>query len=1021
MVDIPLALRNSIETHNCVLFVGAGVGCHFKSPEGDTAPTGAELCKMLCGKFSITYGPTCQLSQIAELVELRKGRKELEAFISSKLSGLTPDDTFGWITSVRWRAVYTTNYDNCIERAYQLRSTPLQNPVTFSISADLRSYQPLVDVPIFHIHGHLLAGADSNIIITKTDYARFREKRRMLFDSLKVEMATASILYVGYSNADPNWETLLEETLEDFYPSKLPQSFRINPYADDIEVELLQSKNVHTIKCSFEEFVASISAAMKASVPTDSILDAFKKNVPPDLTNAFNSAPAPVVRLLSSWEYVNQTAFGESPNLANFLKGDSPNWSLIAQGQFFERDIQGELFDSALEFATATRLLPTALIVLGPAGYGISTLLKIIAVEIVKQKAGAVFILRPGAEILEGDVEYATSLFPNIFFVVDEAADFAPALERSIHMLRESKKAAFFLLGDHLNEWHQRPNRPHGQEYQIEHLSDSEIDRLLDFLYRYGALNKLEQLPRDIQHSIVKVRHQKELLVVMREATENNTFDAIIESEYRGIGDDFSKLFYLYVCSFYQHGALFRDSLLSEVLGINLAELYKKIETTTEGVVVFECVDETRGIYAARARHHKIAAVVWERCSNSGQKEMVVQTALRKLNLNYGIDAKAFHLFVRSDRIVDCVKSLEGRISFFEQASKMDPTSPYVRQYYARMFLRAEKPQLALLQIENAIKNDPKVRVLYHTKGKILSELALDAESIDVGRKFLTQAEACFNKGISLNRRDDYSYESLASLYFDWSKKVFDKDSSEAADYLSKAEETISSALRVVRNRESLWVLSSKIQLYLGDTPKSISALEKAVRERVTSVIARYLLGRAYRQRKEPGLSLAILEPVIKSNTDEFRAFIEYALALLENREGYKKAISILQLSTLYGLGDPRFISVYGGLLFLNGNFSDADKVFERSIKHAFPANELYEIRFRPMDPRDGSKRLTLFGEIVTVKAGYSLIKPDSYPAIICHASKYKGTLMKKGLHVAFEIAFSAKGPVALSPISTAS
>ena len=151
-----------------------------------------------------------------------------------------------------------------------------------------------------------------------------------------------------------------------------------------------------------------------------------------------------------------------------------------------------------------------------------------------------------------------------------------------------------------------------------------------------------------------------------------------------------------------------------------------------------------------------------------------------------------------------------------------------------------------------------------------------------MGRKFLTQAEARSNKGISLNRRDDYSYESLASLYFDWSSKVFDKDSSEAADYLSKAEETISSALRVVRNRESLWVLSSKIQLYLGDTPKSISALEKAVRERVTSVIARYLLGRAYRQRKEPGLSLAILEPVIKSNTDEFRAFIEYALALLE-------------------------------------------------------------------------------------------------------------------------------------------
>jgi len=189
-------------------------------------------------------------------------------------------------------------------------------------------------------------------------------------------------------------------------------------------------------------------------------------------------------------------------------------------------------------------------------------------------------------------------------------------------------------------------------------------------------LNQLESLPRDIQHSVVKERHQKELLVVMREATENNNFDAIIESEYRGIGDEFSKLSYLYVCSFYQHGALFRVSLLSELLDINIVDLYEKISVTTEGIVVFECIDEPRGLYAARARHHKIAAVVWERCADSGQKEEIIQKTLRKLNLNFSIDARAFNLFVRSDRIVDCIRNLEGKISFFEQASKMDPTSP---------------------------------------------------------------------------------------------------------------------------------------------------------------------------------------------------------------------------------------------------------------------------------------------------------------------------------------------------------
>lgn len=1016
MVNIPLGLRNSIETQNCVLFVGAGVGCHYKSTSGGCAPTGSELCKLLCDKFQIPYQPHYQLSQIAEFVEIKKGRKELEAFISSTLNALEPDETFRWITSVRWKSIYTTNYDNCIERTYQLCSKALQNPVSFSITSDLRHFQPIIDVPIFHIHGYLLSGTVPNIIITRSDYARFRLKRKMLFDSLKNEMATASILYIGYSNTDPNWETLLAETLEDFYPTTLPQSFRVDPFSDDIEAAILQHKNIHTLKCSLQEFVNSISTSLVTSFTSETILKGFKKNVPPDLLPKFELAPVPMTRLLSSWEYVNQAVFNESPNFDNFIKGDAPNWSLIAKGQFFERDIEGALYDAILDYATTTKASPTASIVLGSAGYGTTTLLKILAVKTVTEGAGAVFALRPGVPILEGDIEYAASLFPCVFFIIDNAADHSSEIDRSVHMLRESKKGAFFLLGDRLNEWHQSPSRPRGQEFQIEPLSDSEINRLLDFLGQYNALNQLENLPRDIQFSIVKERHQKELLVVMREAMENNNFDAIIESEYRGIGDDFSKLAYLYVCSFYQHGALIRDSMLSELLDVDIVELYKKIETTTEGIIVFECVDATRGRYAARARHHKIATVVWERCVESGQKEEVIRNSIKKINLNYGIDARAFELFVRSDRIVDCIRTLEGRISFFEQACKMDPASPYVLQHYARMLSRSGQQQFALTQIDNAIKNDKTVRVLYHTKGKILSELALNEGSIDLGRKYLIQAESCFNLGISLSKRDYYSFESLASLYYDWSRKLSDLDPSEASDYLSKAEETISLGLRTVRNKESLWVLSSKIQAYLGNTPKSISSLENAVREHSSYVIARYILACFYRQNKQPKDALLILEPVIKSNTNEFRAFVEYALALLDSGDTYRNAAAILQLSTLFGMSDPRFISVYGGTLFLDGNFSAAEDIFEQSIKRNFPANELYDVHFKPFDPLDKTKIFSLTGEVLTVKTGYSLIKPDDYPQIICHASKYKGTLMRKGLRVSFGLGFCAKGPIALYP-----
>jgi tetratricopeptide (TPR) repeat protein len=894
MIDIPLSLKNALETQNCVLFIGAGVGLHYKKPDGSTAPNGKELCKLLADKFSISLEDNSSLSQISELVEIRKGRKELETFISSQLSDLVPDEIFQWIPSVRWKAIYTTNYDNCIERAYQLCAKPIQNPVSFSITSNFRPFNIGIDVPIYHIHGHFLSGDSPNIIVTKTDYAKFRKRRKMLFEALKLDMATASVLYIGYSNADPNWEILLEETVEEFLPTILPQSFRIDPFTNIIDSEILESKNIHTFNCSFEEFVNTVTANNICTNPPEDVIDKFKKSVPRDLITAFEKSPIPLKRLLSSWEYVNQAEFNAQPNLLNFLKGDTANWSLISNEQYFERDIQGDLYDAILEFATTTKSYPTTSIIVGSAGYGTTTLLRILSVQIVKEGAGAVFFLKPGAHVLEGDIEYAVSLFTNVFFIVDDAAIQISELKRCLHMLRETKKRAMAILGSRINEWHQRSSRPSGQEYLLNPLSDNEIKRLLDFLSKNNSLNKLESLPYDIQFNTIKENLKKELLVVMREATEDNNFDAIIESEYRGIADEFSKLFYLYVCCFYQHGAYIRDTLIADLLDIELPELYKKTTDTTEGVVIFDCMDTDRGFYAARARHHKIAAVVWERCGAAANRDEIIQKAINVLNLNYGIDAKAFELFIKSDRIVDCIRSFEGRVTFFERASQIDPTSPYVRQHYARMLSRSGQHKLALTQIENAIKNDPNVKVLYHSKGKILSELALNEKSIAIGRKYLIQAESCFLKGIALNTRDSYGFESLASLYFYWAKKVDEFDHNEAIDYLSKTEETISNGLRTVRNREALWILSSKVHTHLGNQPVSFASLETAVQERPGSIVARYVLGRTYRSNGQVKEAINILEPIIKSNTDEFRAFIEYALALLDNNEPYKTASSIL-------------------------------------------------------------------------------------------------------------------------------
>ncbi len=1015
MIELPIGLRHALESGECVLFVGSGIGDHLLDPEGKAAPDSASLAKELGEYFSIDAKDADDLAKISEIVELRKGRTELETFLHKRLCNLEPDKTFQWLFSLRWRAIFTTNYDNGIQRAYELSASPPQKPVTITLTSDIVNFDLRFEVPIYHLHGALFAPSKPKILITEEDYIRFREHRKMLFEMLKKEFATSNILYIGYSNRDPNWKTVLAEIASEFYPSKMPVSYRIAPQTDSIESEILKAKNIETIHMSYQDFYENASAALSESKVDPDLLKRIRVDLPSDLLSAFDKNPAAVSRLLSSWSYVNQAPFSDDPNVHSFLRGDQANWALVGSRQHFERDVEEEIYDDLLDYATSSTKTQRVNIILGPAGYGVTTLLMSLAARLAQERAGIMFMLKPGNSVLEGDVEFASSLFPdNPFFFVNNAADHSIILHSLVHRLREKGRSAMFILGERLNEWRQGHGKLRGKEFLIDSLSDSEINRLLDCLAKHCELNKLEPLSRELQFNAIKQKHGKELLVAMREATEGRSFDAILEDEYRGIGDDLSRRLYLSVCCFHQHGAYIRDTLLAQLMEIPLQEMYKATGDATEGVVIYYCIDERKGSYAARSRHRTIAAIVWERCGEPADRDNLVQSSLSALNLNYKADKDAFEYFIRSDRVVNSIRSLEGKIRFFETACKKDPDSPYVRQHYARMLSREDKANLALGQIEEALKMKRSYRVLHHTKGMILKQLALNIESNELARRRLVQSEASFRQGLSMYAKDEYSYQGLSQLYLGWAKRAPTQE--EAAEYISKAEEIINEGLKIVPVRYGLWIESSNVQQLLGNEPSRVRALEKAVRDSPGSIVSTYLLGRAYRKVNLPQKTVDVLEPVIKNHHDEFRVFVEYAIALVSLKKPYKEAIAVLRLSTLYGLSDPRFIATLGGILFMDEQFSEANEVFAESSRRDFTATELNTIQFRPPIPDILQEPLRIKGKVMVVKAGYALIESASYPRFLCPGSKFGGIFMEPGLEVTFELAFTAKGPVADRP-----
>ena len=68
-MDIPLPLKQSIETGNCVLFIGAGVGMHLTNKKGESAPSASTLAHELADQIEINSEDATDLKKIATLFD----------------------------------------------------------------------------------------------------------------------------------------------------------------------------------------------------------------------------------------------------------------------------------------------------------------------------------------------------------------------------------------------------------------------------------------------------------------------------------------------------------------------------------------------------------------------------------------------------------------------------------------------------------------------------------------------------------------------------------------------------------------------------------------------------------------------------------------------------------------------------------------------------------------------------------------------------------------------------------------
>lgn len=240
-------LQSLICKGKVILFVGAGVSSTLGLPNWSEliAHLADELGynKLLFDKF----GNSLELAEYYEIIQ--KDLNGLKKWMKSKWvvddKRLIESKVFDHIVKMNFSIIYTTNYDHCLERAFELRGKKYKRIVDVG---DLINIDPL-ETQIVKFHGDI--DSDAPIVLTESSYFERFEFESPLDIKLKADLLGKTILFIGYSLSDVNIRLLIYKIdklwKNSSYDKTKPKSFIFLSNPNPIQEEILKSRGIEPI------------------------------------------------------------------------------------------------------------------------------------------------------------------------------------------------------------------------------------------------------------------------------------------------------------------------------------------------------------------------------------------------------------------------------------------------------------------------------------------------------------------------------------------------------------------------------------------------------------------------------------------------------------------------------------------------------------------------------------------------------------------------------------------------------
>ena len=187
---------------SAICFLGAGFSTLARDRgTKENVPSTSELTDELWDLADTPPEPGASLTDIAEFFETNLRGPELRKHLRHRLTGCLPSDQQRTILALPWRAIFTTNFDDVVERSLPEERLQVVSPAVRPnfVRADR--------TPLYYLHGRALdlSDDDTNIglVLSESNYLDLRNKDSELYATFINELHAASqIFFIGYSVKD---------------------------------------------------------------------------------------------------------------------------------------------------------------------------------------------------------------------------------------------------------------------------------------------------------------------------------------------------------------------------------------------------------------------------------------------------------------------------------------------------------------------------------------------------------------------------------------------------------------------------------------------------------------------------------------------------------------------------------------------------------------------------------------------------------------------------------------------------